>query len=336
MTTMLVTGGAGFIGSHLTDVLLHQGYKVRVIDNLSTGKRSNLDPRAELIVGDVANAELLRLAMRGCAGAFHLAAVASVQRSNEDWVGTHRANQTGTIAVLDAARDASGLPVVYASSAAIYGDQGEAAVREDARPDPLTAYGADKLASELHAAVAWKVHRVPTLGFRFFNVYGPRQDPASPYSGVISIFANRAWLGQGVMIHGDGMQSRDFVHVKDVVRGLLAGMQSLLQRPRADVLNLCTGRASTLLDLIAALESIVGEPVPVTYGPARRGDIRVSLGDSARLAATLGVTADTRLEGGLRGLLDSLSSPSKPSHAFFERRSSVREAPLPRLLMPAG
>ena len=172
MATYLVTGGAGFIGSHLVDALLARGDGVRVLDDLSTGKRQNLPAGVELLLGDVADLALTKQAMAGCAGCFHLAAVASVQRGNEDWLGTHRSNQTGSIAVFEAARGADAgrpVPVVYASSAAVYGDNAELPLKEEAQTRPLSAYGADKLGSELHARVASLVHGVPTVGLRFFR-----------------------------------------------------------------------------------------------------------------------------------------------------------------------
>ncbi len=212
MAIYVVTGGAGFIGSHLTDALLARGHGVRVLDDLSTGHRANLDPRAEFIHADICDAAALRAALDGAAGCYHLAAIASVARANEDWAGTHRVNLTGTIMVLDACR-AAHLPVVYASSAAVYGNIGDAVAHEGLTCAPQTAYGADKFGSELHAAVGWGVHGVPSFGLRFFNVYGPRQDPKSPYSGVISIFADRIARNQGVIVHGDGGQTRDFVYV---------------------------------------------------------------------------------------------------------------------------
>jgi len=308
LSLFLVTGGAGFIGSHLCDALLAAGHRVRVVDDLSTGHRANLDPRCELVVGDVADAALMRRAMQDASGCFHLAAIASVARSNEDWCGTHRTNLSGTVAVLDAARAAGRVPVVYASSAAIYGDQGEAAITEALRPAPRTAYGADKLGSELHAAVAFGVHGVPTLGCRFFNVYGPRQDPASPYSGVISIFAARIAAGQGVTVHGDGGQTRDFVYVADVVAHLLAGMRLLQAAPQAAVVNVCTGRATSVLQLAKTLATASGRAARIAHGPARAGDIRTSLGDPAAATALVGVAARTRLEDGLRATLDHLDA----------------------------
>ncbi len=299
MATYLVTGGAGFIGSHLVEALLAAGHRVRVLDDLSTGKRENLPRGVTLLEGDVADADLVRRAMQGAAGCFHLAAIASVQRSNEDWTGTHRTNLSGTVAVLDAARGCGRVPVVYASSAAIYGDPRATPIMEATAPAPLTAYGADKLGSELHARVAWLVHGVPTLGCRFFNVYGPRQDPHSPYSGVISIFAARVAAGQPVVVNGDGGQSRDFVFVGDVVSHLLAGMARLHGAPQAEIVNVCTGRATTLLQLLDALEALCGLRAERRFGPGRAGDIRVSLGDPGRAVALLGQRASVTLDQGL-------------------------------------
>ena len=227
MAFWLVTGGCGFIGSHLVDALLARGDKVRVLDDLSTGRRSNLPGGVEVMVGDVADASAVARAMAGVDGCFHLAAVASVQRGNEDWLGTHRVNLTGTIAVFDAARTCNRkgpVPVVYASSAAVYGDNPDMPLSESAATAPLSAYGADKLGCELHGRVAWQVHKVPSTGFRFFNVYGPRQDPKSPYSGVIAIFADKVAENREITVNGDGGQVRDFVYVADVVRHLVAAM----------------------------------------------------------------------------------------------------------------
>jgi len=303
LSLFLVTGGAGFIGSHLVDALLAAGHRVRVLDDLSTGKRDNLPSQVELIVGDVADPDLVAAGLQGAAGCFHLAAIASVQRTNEDWLGTHRVNLGGTITVLDAAR-ARGtvpvVPVVYASSAAVYGDLGTQTGSEMCQPMPQTAYGADKLGSELHASVAWHVHRVPTLGLRFFNVYGRRQDPSSPYSGVISIFAHKIAQGLQITLHGDGGQTRDFVHVSDVVAHLQASMRLLAESPGATVLNVCTGRETSINTLAATLGALQGTQVDILRGPARDGDIRRSVGDPARARQKLGLAAEVRLDQGLQ------------------------------------
>jgi UDP-glucose 4-epimerase len=307
LSLFLVTGGAGFIGSHLVDALLAAGHRVRVLDDFSTGKRANLQPSVEIMVADVADPDAVAVALEGATGCFHLAAIASVQRANEDWLGTHRINLGGTIAVLDAARSrgaVSAIPVVYASSAAVYGDVGNQIAAETCRPMPQTAYGADKLGSELHASVAWHVHGVPTLGLRFFNVYGRRQDPRSPYSGVISIFADRIAQGLQITLHGDGGQTRDFVHVSDVVTHLQAGMRRLAEAPGAYVLNVCTGRETSIRSLAATIGALQGVPVDPSHGPARDGDIRRSVGDPGRARAQLGVAAELRLEQGLQDVVD--------------------------------
>jgi UDP-glucose 4-epimerase len=292
----LVTGGCGFIGSHLCSALLARGDEVRVLDDLSTGHRANLAAGAELLVGDVADPAAARAAMDGVDGCFHLAAIASVERGVQDWLGTHRVNLSGTIAVFDAAR-VRRAPVVYASSAAVYGEQETLPIAENAPTRPLSAYGADKLGCEQHALVAGHVHGVPSMGFRFFNVYGPRQDPRSPYSGVISIFCDRLAAGQAVTIYGDGGQTRDFIAVADVVAGLLAGM------PAADVtapvLNLCTGQATSVIELAAVIASLSGTPhAPLHHAP-RAGEIRHSLGDPSQARARLGLGEPIGLTEGL-------------------------------------
>jgi UDP-glucose 4-epimerase len=304
----LVTGGCGFIGSHLVDALLASGHRVRVLDDLSTGKRENIPlDQVELVLGDVSDPATVRRAMAGVDGCFHLAAIASVQRSNEDWVPVHRVNLTGSIAVFDAARTAQPdrtVPVVYASSAAVYGDNPNVPLTEQAETRPLTAYGADKLGSEMHARVAGNVHGVATTGFRFFNVYGPRQDPKSPYSGVISIFANRLADGQAVTIFGDGQQTRDFVYVADVVRHLIAGMQNAsLQAP---VYNVCTGRKTDVLTLANTIAELLQVKPDIRFDEPRPGDIKHSLGDPAAAAQALSVRATVTLAGGLGHLLNAI------------------------------
>ncbi len=305
--TFLVTGGCGFIGSHLCAALAAGGDRLRVLDDLSTGRLGNLPPGAELLRGDVADPALVRDAMAGVDGCFHLAAIASVEKGVRDWLGTHRANLTGSIAVFDAARGeaaATGRPVavVYASSAAVYGDATALPIEETTPPRPLSAYGADKLGSELHARVAGVVHGVPTAGMRFFNVFGPRQDPASPYSGVISIFCDRIRRGEPVRIYGDGGQSRDFIFVADVVAALLAALP--VAACDAPVFNVCHGVACTVRELAQEVARLCDQPLRLSEEPARQGEIRHSLGSPRLARATLALGPPTPLRDGLRRVLD--------------------------------
>ena len=316
MAHYLVTGGAGFIGSHLVDALLAAGHRVRVLDDLSTGQRANLDQEAELIVGSVAEPDTVRQAASGVDGCFHLAAVASVARANEDWLGTHRVNLGGTIAVLDAARRAGGMPVVYASSAAVYGNTAGVA-SENLCPAPLSAYGADKLGSELHARAGFAVHGVPSAGFRFFNVYGPRQDPYSPYSGVISLFAGALAAGRSLTVHGDGLQTRDFVYVRDIVAFLVAGMRHAASSREALVLNACTGRETSVRALAETLGGLLQLRPTLVDGPSRGGDVRRSVGCPQRAITVLGLTARTPLASGLEATLAA---------AGFQGRAALERA----------
>jgi UDP-glucose 4-epimerase len=286
MSRYLVTGGAGFIGSHLCDALLRDGHAVRVLDDLSTGAESNLPPGAELRRGDVADAAAMAEAAAGMDGIFHLAAIASVERGVQDWLGTHRVNLGGSIAVLMAAR-AQRLPVVYASSAAVYGDAPALPIGEDTPRRPLSAYGADKLGSEQHARVAGAVFGVPTLGLRFFNVFGPRQDPRSPYSGVISIFCDRFARSEAVTVFGDGGQTRDFVPVAQVVAALRAGLGAA--SVEAPVFNVCSGRATSVLQLAHLIAAACGVAPEIRHAAPRSGEIRHSLGDPSRARAALGL-----------------------------------------------
>lgn len=309
MAHYLITGGCGFIGSHLADRLLADGHRVTILDNLSSGRLDNKPGAAKLVVGDVADPDAVREAMagddgEGVDGVFHLAAVASVQKSRELWAETHRTNLLGTVTVFEAARDAKRggpIPVVYASSAAIYGDNTNTPLKEDELPRPLSAYGVDKLGCEMHARVAWSIQGVPTVGFRFFNVYGPRQDPMSPYSGVISIFARRVARGEDVEIHGDGQQVRDFVFVGDVVRILALAMERRFAG--AQVYNLCTGRATSLVMLLDVLQELCGSQVRRRHSEPRAGDIRVSIGDPSLMRATFDTVCQVGLLQGLSATL---------------------------------
>ncbi len=297
MSTYLVTGGAGFIGSHLCDALTRRGDTVRVLDDLSTGRRSNLPPGATLIEDDVADPAAVAAAMDGVDGCFHLAAIASVEKGITDWLGTHRANLTGTIAVFDAIRrQGSKIPVVYASSAAVYGDA-PVPIAETAPKAPLSAYGADKFGCELHARVARHVHGIPNVGLRFFNVYGPRQDPKSPYSGVISIFCERIAAGLPISIFGDGQQTRDFVYVADVIRALLAGMA--LRPAEAAVFNVCTGIATSVEALASLIADLAGKSLNAETKPARAGEIRHSQGEPDSANRILGIQGRVPLRAGL-------------------------------------
>ncbi len=299
MARFLITGGAGFIGSHLAKSLLADNHQVRVIDDLSTGKPERLPSEVELVIGDIRDGELIAKVMHDVDGCFHLAAVSSVQLSNEDWLGTHQTNLSGTINIFDAARP-NRTPVVYASSAAVYGDNAEMPLKETSAVSPLTAYGADKLGSEQHARVAGLVHGVPTMGMRFFNVYGPEQDPSSPYSGVISIFVDRLLRGKAVSIYGDGDQTRDFIFVDDVVTALRKAMRAADCNAR--VMNVSTGSMVSIRQLVQSIMSIVGVRLPIEFHMPRKGDIRASVGDPTLAHRTIGFKAQCTLLEGLRAL----------------------------------
>lgn len=302
---VLITGGAGFIGSHLVDALLAKGYSVRVLDNLSTGKRSNLpldDPRVQLVEGDVADAELLAQVVVGASAVVHLAAVASVQASVDDPVSTHQSNFIGTLNICEAMRKAGVKRVVYASSAAVYGNNGEgASIDEETTKAPLTPYASDKLASEHYFDFYRREHGLEPVIFRFFNIFGPRQDPSSPYSGVISIFSERVQQGLPIAVFGDGEQTRDFMYVEDLVDVLVQAIELPTVAPGA--INVGWNHATTLKQVLQALEQVVGTLPVITYGPARLGDIRHSRADNRRLLASFTLPEPTPLKVGLERLL---------------------------------
>lgn len=281
---VLITGGAGFIGSNLVDALLARGYAVRVLDNLSTGKRSNLpdDSRLELIVGDVADAACVRQALQGCRAVVHLAAVASVQASVDDPLGTHQSNLIGTLNVCEAMRAEGVRRVLFASSAAVYGNNGEGeAIDEDTPKAPLTPYAADKLASEHYLDFYRRQHGLEPVVFRFFNIFGPRQDPSSPYSGVISIFTERAQKGLPIVVFGDGEQTRDFVYVGDLVEVLVQALES--SEAVEGAVNVGLSRATSLNQLLEAIGEVLGGLPAVSYQAPRPGDIRHSRANNTRL-----------------------------------------------------
>jgi UDP-glucose 4-epimerase len=307
MARFLVTGGAGFIGSHLVESLLVEGHAVRVLDDLSSGYRKNVPQQAEFTQADVTDPEAVDRALDGVDGCFHLAAIASVVRSHREWLRTHQVNLTGTVNVFDQARPSRRrreVPVVYASTAAVYGNCGSVPVDEESPVAPLSAYGADKHACELHARVAGAIHGVPTVGLRFFNLYGPRQNPLSPYSGVISIFADRLLRGEPIEIFDDGEQARDFTYISDAVRALHRAMQAATTR--ALVFNVCTGMATSVGGLAQTMAALCGTELVVHRRPARCGEVRISIGDPRRAAELLGFAAQTTLTDGLAMTLDVL------------------------------
>lgn len=302
---ILITGGAGFIGSHLCDALLAKGYAVRILDDLSTGKRDNLqlgNPHLELIEGDVADAELVQRAAAGCRAVVHLAAVASVQASVEDPVKTHQSNFIGTLNVAEAMRVHGVRRVVFASSAAVYGNNGEGeSIAEDTPKAPLTPYAVDKLASEQYLDFYRRQHGLEPVVFRFFNIFGPRQDPSSPYSGVISIFSERAAQGLPITVFGDGEQTRDFLYVGDLVQVMVQA----LEQPQVEegAVNVGLNQATSLNQMLKALEQVVGSLPAISYGQARSGDIRHSRADNQRLLARFDFPQPTPMVDGLAKLL---------------------------------
>ncbi len=300
---LLVTGGAGFIGSHLTDRLLAEGHAVRVLDNLSTGKRANLPShdRLDFIVGDVRDSRAVDQAAQGMDAIFHLAAVASVQASVDDPIGTHEANFIGTLNLLDAARRRSIPRFLYASSAAVYGDTAELPVREHTVLAPLSPYAADKLAGEHYLFFYARKYGLKATAFRFFNIYGPRQDPSSPYSGVISIFVERLRAAAPVALYGDGRQTRDFVYVGDLVQVLYAALAEEATVGR--VFNVGRGIECSLLELLDTLEQLTGRKIARLHEAARIGDIARSRADVTQLRSTLKRAPSTPLSEGLAHLL---------------------------------
>lgn len=304
---ILVTGGAGFIGSHLVDGLLAQGYAVRVLDNLSMGKLGNLpldNPRLRFIEGDVADAAVVDSAVAGCRAVAHLAAVASVQASVEDPIGTHRSNFVGTQNLCESMRRHGVKRVIFSSSAAVYGQNGEgSAISEDTPKAPLTPYAIDKLGSEYLLQFYAREHGLEPAIFRFFNVFGPRQDPSSPYSGVISIFIERARKGLPITVFGDGEQTRDFIYVADLVKVLRQALTA--DTVQEGAVNVGLGRSTSLNVLLECIGDLCGGLPEVSHAAPRSGDIRHSLADNRRLLERFDLGEPTALRDGLRALLAS-------------------------------
>ncbi|HLY11263.1 MAG TPA: NAD-dependent epimerase/dehydratase family protein [Planctomycetota bacterium] len=311
----VVTGGAGFIGSHLVSALLERGLPVRVVDDFSTGKRENLPDSVEVLSGDVC--DLARRAVEGAAVVYHLAAQVSVPRSIEKPMATHWATEASTVAVLDQAERAGVRRVVLASSSAVYGDAPDLEKREDQAPAPASPYAAAKWCSEIHAR-HWALHRnLETVSLRFFNVYGPRQDPASPYAAAIPIFVSKLLAGQPVPVFGDGLQTRDFTFVEDVVRGILAAADAPDASGR--VVNIASGTGTTILELIGTLAELLGRESSIESRPPRAGDLRHSRADIAAARALLHFVPATSLRAGLRRTIDWFLQQRTPS-----RKRSLR------------
>jgi len=297
----LVTGGAGFIGSHIVEALVGQGQRVRVLDNLSTGSRANVEPfaaRVELCEADLRDPAAVRRAADGVEVIFHEGALASVSRSVEDPASTHEVCATGTLNVLLAARDAGVRRVVYAASSSAYGDAFEPPNHEDQMPNPLSPYAAAKLMGEHYCGVFSHVFGLETVRLRYFNVFGTRQDPASPYSAVIPLFIRAMLAGKSPTIFGDGQQSRDFTYVENIVHANL--LAASVPAAAGMLYNVATGQRASLLDLVAMINLALGTSIAPRHEAARPGDVRHSQADISRARRELGFQPTVGLEEGLR------------------------------------
>jgi UDP-glucose 4-epimerase len=306
---VLVTGGAGFIGSHLLEALLREGHRVRVVDDLSTGHRANLAHLAgrfeyEWVEGDLADFEVCRRATEGVDYVFHEAAIPSVPRSVREPIRSHESGPTATLNVLEAARQAGARRVMFAASSSAYGDTDELPKHEGMLPRPLSPYAAGKLAGELYVSVYAKTMGLDGVSLRYFNIFGPRQDPSSPYSGVISKFATVMAQGERPVIYGDGGQTRDFTYVDNVVAANLAAMRS--GKPLGGVaLNVGTGGRVSLLELVAAINRALGTNLKPRFEPPRAGDVRDSQASLDRVREVLSYEPVVGFEEGLRRTLDA-------------------------------
>lgn len=308
---VLVTGGAGFIGSHLVRALVDRGDRVVVVDDLSTGFEANVPQGVEFHAIAAQDIQKVPGALVGVSHVYHLAARASVQASLEDPLASHAACATSTVAVCQAARLAGVKRVVYAGSASAYGVPAGPVQREDDTLSPLSPYAAAKLAGELYLQAFGAAFGLETARLRFFNVYGPRQRPDSPYSGVIALFAKALIEGRQPTILGDGLQTRDFVHVSDVVAALLAAGEKAAMV--GQVAQVGTGKPTTLLELVHLLAQVLGRQVQPAFGPGRAGDIRHSCANLDRIHALLGYQPTVGLAEGLRETLDWMKDSPKGS-----------------------
>ena len=307
MEKVLIVGGAGFIGSHTADILMERGVKVRVLDNLSSGHRSNLPashPLMEFVEGDMRNAETVKDVMQGISHVVHLAAQVSVVASLEDPEFSAQQNIIGYLNVLDAAKNVGVKRMVYASSAAIYGEPPSLPLDEEMDVKQLSPYGLEKQVNEEYADLYYRLHGFSALGMRFFNVYGPRQDPKSPYAGVIALFMDRIKDSLPLTMNGDGEHTRDFIYVRDVARTNVEALGVDVQ----GACNVATGEKTSLNDLVNVLSDITGNKAEVTYGPEREGDIVHSLANPSKMNKQIGVVAETDLKEGLTKLLESVNN----------------------------
>ena len=309
MARYLVTGGAGFIGSHLCERLCAEGHAVRVLDDLSTGQRANLAEifaEIEFIQGDIRDSDLLAEAVQQVDCVLHQAALVSVPASVEHPLVDQEINAVGTLRLLEAARQAGVGRVVFAASAAAYGDDLNSPKREDMRVEPESPYGISKVVGEYYARVYSRLYGLEVVCLRYFNVFGPRQSPSSPYAGVISLFADCMLAGRAPTVFGDGRQSRDFVYVGDVVA---ANMRACTAPEVAGrTYNIGSGRGTSLLELIAALNEVLGTALDPVFARPRAGDVRVSVADVARARAELGYEPVVGLYEGLERTIAALES----------------------------
>jgi nucleoside-diphosphate-sugar epimerase len=299
MSTYLVTGGAGFIGSHLSEELVRRGHRVRVADSLITGKRSNLDhiPGVEFIQGDLADLTFAKRAAEGCEYVLHQAAIPSVPRSVTDPITSNRANVDGTLNTLVAARDAGAKRLVFAASSSAYGDTPTLPKHEGMPTNPLSPYALQKVVGEQYLQMFTRLYGLETVSIRYFNVFGPRQDPSSPYSGVISVFATALLEGHPPKIYGDGEQTRDFTYVANVVDGVLRACEA--PEASGEIVNVATGGRISLNQLFYAMRDVVGGALEPVYVEQRKGDVRDSQADISKAKALLGYEPSVSFEDGL-------------------------------------
>ncbi len=298
MAHFLVTGGAGFIGSHLAETLVARGHRVRVVDSLITGKRENLAhiPSVEFLEGDLADLEVARRAVSGVQVVLHEAAIPSVPRSVQDPITSNRANIDATLNVLVAARDAGVQRVVYAGSSSAYGNTPVLPKHEAMPTNPLSPYALQKLVGEQYMQLFTKLYGLETVTIRYFNVFGPRQDPSSAYSGVISVFISALVDGRRPAIYGDGEQTRDFTYVANVVDGVLRACEAPVS---GEVINVATGGRISLNQLFLAVRDLVGSSLEPTYADPRAGDVQDSQADISKARQLLGYTPTVPFEQGL-------------------------------------